>query len=106
MLLTAISILIALIYVRIDQRKIADLSNQIEQGSIHEIASVYSLTDLTSRQRDVYDLIVSGKSNKEIMSELFIEQSTLKTHINQIYKILNIKNRKELKAQSNKTIKP
>jgi len=47
---------------------------------------------------EVYDLIISGKTNKEIMTELFIEQSTLKSHINQIYKKLNIKNRRELKT--------
>ncbi|MCL4159020.1 UNVERIFIED_CONTAM: hypothetical protein GTU68_024707 [Idotea baltica] len=35
------------------------------------------------------------------MSELFIEQSTLKSHINQIYKKLNIKSRHELKSKSN-----
>ncbi|CAN0589399.1 unnamed protein product, partial [Ectocarpus sp. 12 AP-2014] len=55
---------------------------------------------LTERQREVYDLIISGKTNKEIMSELFIEQSTLKSHVNQIYKKLNIKSRRELKLKS------
>jgi DNA-binding CsgD family transcriptional regulator len=44
-------------------------------------------------------MIIVGKTNKEIMSELFIEQSTLKSHINQIYKQLNIKNRNELKSK-------
>ncbi len=57
------------------------------------------LVGLTMRQKEVYDLIISGKTNKEIISELFIEQSTLKTHINQIYKKLNIKNRNELKSK-------
>ena len=55
------------------------------------------LNGLTERQREVYNLIVSGKTNKEIMTELFIEQSTLKSHINQIYKKIGIKSRRELK---------
>ena len=59
------------------------------------------LSRLTERQRKVYDLILLGKTNKEIMSELFIEQSTLKSHINQIYKKLNIKSRRELKSTLN-----
>ncbi|MBK8633661.1 MAG: response regulator transcription factor [Saprospiraceae bacterium] len=54
---------------------------------------------MSERQREVYDLIISGKTNKEIMTELFIEQSTLKSHINQIYKKLNISNRKALKSK-------
>lgn len=58
------------------------------------------LNGLTERQREVYDLIISGKTNKEIMAELFIEQSTLKSHINQIYRKLDIKSRSELKSKS------
>ena len=38
-----------------------------------------------------------GKSNKEIMDELCIELSTLKTHINKIYKTLGITSRKQIK---------
>ena len=59
-----------------------------------------SVPDLTSRQREIYDLILSGKSNKEIVSILYIEQSTLKTHINHLYKKLNIQSRKELKSKA------
>jgi len=58
-------------------------------------------TELSVRQRQVFDLIVSGKSNKEIMDELCIELSTLKTHINNIYRIVNIKSRKEMNKYKN-----
>ncbi len=54
---------------------------------------------LTNRQKQVYDLILLNKSNKEICNELYIELSTLKTHINRIYKIMNVQNRKELKKR-------
>jgi ATP/maltotriose-dependent transcriptional regulator MalT len=56
---------------------------------------------LTNRQREIFDLIAKGKSNKDIINELFIELSTLKTHINKIYKTLGITNRKEAIAMSN-----
>jgi len=59
------------------------------------------LLKLTDRQEQIYHLIISGKSNKEIMSTLFIEQSTLKTHINQIYKKLNVRSRREIKIKAN-----
>ena len=99
-LLVAAAIILALIYVRIDKHKIKILSTQIKEKSIEQKEDFDSLlAALTSRQKEVYELIVSGKTNKEIMVELFIEQSTLKTHINQIYKKLNIKNRKDLKSK-------
>ncbi len=59
------------------------------------------IEELTTRQKQVFDLIVTGKSNKEIMDELNIELSTLKTHINKIYKILEIKSRQQIKKLKN-----
>ena len=98
-LLTVCSIGIVLIKIGIDNFRIQTLSKintAIQKKGIDEFNT--SLSELTTRQRGVYEKILSGKSNKEIMAELFIEQSTLKSHINQIYKKLNIKNRKELKS--------
>lgn len=93
------SILVAL-YFHLNSHKIENLSNQIlELSNTNEEGVDALLTGLTERQREVYELIMSGKSNKEIMSELFIEQSTLKTHINQIYRKLHIKSRRELKSK-------
>jgi DNA-binding NarL/FixJ family response regulator len=99
-MLVVISSFLVVIYIQSNKRKIASLSNQIKNQSKYESEEMESLlNELTERQREVYDLIISGKTNKEIMAELFIEQSTLKTHINQIYRKLNIKNRKELKSK-------
>ncbi|MBS1746559.1 MAG: helix-turn-helix transcriptional regulator [Bacteroidetes bacterium] len=50
---------------------------------------------LSSREIEVMELINSGLSNKEIADKLFISLSTVKTHINNIYKILEVKNRRE-----------
>ena len=55
------------------------------------------ITDNLSRQeRNVQDLILQGKTNKEIANELFISISTVKTHITNIYGKLRVSNRKEL----------
>ena len=98
-LLVALSIVIAVTYMRIDQHRIQQLSQEIESLSIDPKEKRTSLlTELTTRQKEVYELIISGKSNKEIMQDLFIEQSTLKSHINQIYKKLSVKNRRALKS--------
>lgn len=100
-LITASLFLVA-IYFQINEKKFLSLSSQIKDLSKDKSAELSTLIDeLTERQREVYDLIISGKTNKEIITELFIEQSTLKTHINQIYKKLNIKSRRELKSKIN-----
>ena len=94
------SIILALTYIAIDKYRIQNLSKKIKQQTIEKAEGIDALlSELTSRQQEVYKLIISDKTNKEIMADLFIEQSTLKTHINQIYKKLKIKNRKELKSK-------
>jgi len=50
---------------------------------------------LTNKEKEILNLITTGKSNKEIASELFVELSTVKTHINKIYSKLNISNRRD-----------
>lgn len=51
---------------------------------------------LTQREREILTLIVAEKKNKEISNELFVELSTIKTHLNNIYRKTGIKTRKEL----------
>ena len=48
---------------------------------------------LTKRQTDVLRLIKSGRSNKEIASELGISENTVKVHTNSLYKVLQVHNR-------------
>lgn len=50
---------------------------------------------LSTREIEVLELINTGLSNKEIADKLFVSLSTVKTHINNIYKILEVKNRRE-----------
>lgn len=50
---------------------------------------------LSEREREVLLKIGEGKLNKQIADELFISLSTVKTHINNIYRILKISNRRE-----------
>ena len=50
---------------------------------------------LTQKEKEILQLISQGKSNKEIASELFVELSTVKTHINKLYSKIGATNRKE-----------
>jgi len=53
------------------------------------------LDHLTTKELRVLELIAAGKSNKEIALSNFTEISTVKTHINNIFFKLGVKNRKD-----------
>ena len=42
------------------------------------------------------ELILAGKSNKEIEDKLYISSSTVKNHVYNIYRKLNVKSRSQL----------
>ena len=48
---------------------------------------------LTSREMDVYRLIASGLSNAEIGRELFISDTTVKTHVTRLLQKLQVRDR-------------
>ena len=56
---------------------------------------------LSAKELQILKLIAEGKTNKEIAAIQFIEISTVKTHINNIYTKLSIKNRKEASVKYN-----
>lgn len=95
--LVAAGLLVLLLYLTAVQWQLNRMRAQIDEtsGGGAEAQIQY----LTTRQREVLDLILEGKSNKEIMAELFIELSTLKTHINHIYKKLQVRSRSELRRK-------
>lgn len=53
----------------------------------------FNLSLLTVKEREIIDLIASGKTNKEIALHLHVELSTVKTHLNNIYKKMGVSNR-------------
>lgn len=48
---------------------------------------------LTRRERDVLELLVAGYTNEEIAQRLFISSHTVKSHTQNIFKKLGVKNR-------------
>ena len=53
---------------------------------------------LSKQEQKVLDLILQDKTNKEIAADLFVSNSTVKTHINNLYKKLQVNSREEVKA--------
>ncbi|HRE57411.1 MAG TPA: response regulator transcription factor [Candidatus Kapabacteria bacterium] len=72
------------------QQIYSEYSQNIEPKEREDLKNLLSV-----REVEVLELITKGLSNKEIAEKLFISLSTVKTHINNIYKILEVKNRRE-----------
>lgn len=51
------------------------------------------ILDLTKREKEILKAMAVGLSNREISDKLFISESTVKTHINRIFKKLGVRNR-------------
>lgn len=56
-----------------------------------------SESKLTSQEQKILDLILADKTNKEIAAAMFVSLSTVKTHINNLYKKLNVSSREQVK---------
>ena len=59
-------------------------------------ASARALTTLTERERNVFDLVVTGHSNPEIAQQLSIADVTVKTHVGHILSKLGVRDRVHL----------
>jgi ATP/maltotriose-dependent transcriptional regulator MalT len=55
---------------------------------------------LSAREREVYDLLVQGRTNLEIAKTLFISATTVKVHVRHIYEKLGVHTRAEAAASA------
>lgn len=59
-------------------------------------------SSLTKQEHNILQLLLEDKSNKDIADALFVSLSTVKTHVNNVYKKLNVQTRDEVKSLFNK----
>ena len=55
---------------------------------------------LTEREAEVFKLLASGRTNREIAADLFVTVGTIKAHTSNIYAKLQVRNRAEALARA------
>ena len=60
---------------------------------IHEVRAPDSPEALTERETEVLELIARGKTNNQIARELFVGETTVKSHVHSILSKLNVSSR-------------
>lgn len=75
-------------------QRVSRLAN-LEKPLSYIEARESQLNELTSREEDILELINEGLTNQEIADKLFIECGTVKNHVHNILKKLEVNNRHE-----------
>ena len=86
------------------------LSRKVAQDYIEHFRCANSVTtsqvyaNLTKREKQIMRLLGHGASNLQIADELFVSENTVKTHLHNIFKKINAKNRLQALLWSNNNI--
>ncbi|GLB60535.1 LuxR C-terminal-related transcriptional regulator [Cytobacillus sp. NCCP-133] len=62
-------------------------------GSKSVESTIKNHMNLSSREKEVLDLVIQGLNNKEIAQELYISEHTVKNHLTKIFQKLNVPDR-------------
>ena len=78
----------------------ADAALQLRAAGLRMNARALRATtvdgELTRRERDIAELVASGRSNKEVASVLFLSAKTVENNLSRIYAKLGVRSRTEL----------
>ena len=79
-------------------RKLLAASEGEASGSVPPAEGL--LEPLSERELEVLQLIAAGKTNRQVATELFVSVGTVKTHVNNIYRKLDIHSRTQAVAKA------
>lgn len=65
---------------------------------LHTLTAIQQRYGLTNREKEVFELVITGLMNKEISEKLFISQHTVKNHISNIFQKLGVTDRAQAMA--------
>lgn len=74
----------------------------IAPGLVAKLAANLGTTELTARELSVLALLAQGKSNKEIGLSLYISETTVKSHLRNIFPKLNVLSRTEAISEASR----
>lgn len=86
------------------------LSRKVAQDYIEHFRCANTVTtsnayaNLTKREKEIMRLLAHGASNMDIADELFVSENTVKTHLHNIFKKINAKNRLQALLWANNNI--
>lgn len=75
------------------QPSVAELVNESSSYDDYCNASLVKINSLTKREYEVLILIAEGLNNKDIAERLYISEKTVKNHVSNIFKKLNLNDR-------------
>ncbi len=92
------------VYILVTIALLSVITNIVLYKKLKNTPSLLSYKEeaLSNQEKKVLELILENKSNKEIASQMFVSLSTVKTHINNLYKKLNVSSRDEVKKMYSK----
>lgn len=73
-------------------RRSKTLQNKSQKSNV-TINQINQFNSLTRREKDVLLLVTQGENNKSIAEKLVVSEITVKSHLNNIFKKLNVSNR-------------
>ena len=95
--------------VRLVNRGYSVMKDELRKKTVGNVANNKSgteteqskLAELTPREIEVFNLIGTGCTNREIAKELYIVEGTVKTHVTNIFNRLGLSNRSQIAIYAN-----
>lgn len=78
---------------RITQRMIELFGSALPVDQAPNSTAQQLVSSLTAREREVFELMATGASNQEIAHQLFVSETTVKTHVGNVLAKLHLRDR-------------